>query len=150
MKVAPELSVTIVPWPGKRAVNNLMRVRFTNHSHRTLYLLRPLDGSEWGWHMPHYHFTVRDLGGPLKLASRCKHSGLYADRKWPGSYLIELGPRRSHLEIVRLPHKVPRDAVYEVSFAYVFHPVVRDWEYPASLWQGTVRSRPLSVRLQRQ
>lgn len=68
-------------------------IRFENRSQRPLRLLRPIDGSEWGWHMPIYDLSITDSSGKaVPRGGRCKLSGLYSDMKWPDDYRIQILP----------------------------------------------------------
>ncbi|HUG19831.1 MAG TPA: hypothetical protein VMM56_12685 [Planctomycetaceae bacterium] len=46
--------------------------------------------------MPHYKLDVSgEDGKTLKLSSRCGHSGLWANMKWPDDYVVTLRPQES-------------------------------------------------------
>jgi hypothetical protein len=131
--------------------------RFTNVSQDVVRILKPLDGSEHSWLMPHYAYSVADgKGTKFKLFGRCGHYGQpYSDTKWPDDYLVELRPGETHDETVWFPVYIPDDGEYAVSLEYKFTPkpdekLLSGDKYPAELWHGAVKSKPLRVKLKGQ
>ena len=154
-QVSPEgqLQVEIVPFPDERSIyhNNPVIIRFTNWNNKAVKLLRPLDGSEWCWHMPHYRFTVVDsVGNSLSLMPRCGNSGLWAELKWPDDYIIQILPGDSYEMQVGIPQKVSASGDYKVTFEYMYDPEVKSKAritYPDGLWQGQARSKDATLKL---
>lgn len=147
------LEVRLLPFPDGRSLHNRnpVIVRFTNRENQPIRILRPLDGSEWSWHMPYYRFTIHDADGtPLELASRCGVSGLWANVEWPDDYIIRILPGDSYEMQVGIPHPIPADGEYTVSFEYVYDPKAAaksSIEYPDGLWEGHARSEGIRLQL---
>ena len=149
------LQVELLRYPDERSVfhHNPVIVRFTNTHNRTIKILRPLDGSEWGWHIPHYRFTVSDSSGKaVELDGRCGISGLWANIKWPDDYIIQILPGDSYEMQVGIPHAIPADGDYRVTFEYVYDPKTvskAQIVYPDGLWSGTARAKDITLRLKK-
>lgn len=147
------LDVQLLPYPEARSLfnRNPVLVRFTNRDTQGIRILRPLDGSEWSWHMPYYQFTVCDAEGKkLELSPRCGNSGLWANRDWPNDYMILLGPGDSYEMQVGISHVIPTDGEYTVQFEYIYDPAIAsksDIEYPDGLWVGHARSEKMLLAL---
>jgi hypothetical protein len=139
--------------------------RFTNTSDRSVTILKPLDGSGWGWHRPHYDYEVRDATGTrIDPGGRCGMSGPWADTTWPEDYLLVLPPGRSHtLSWSDFPHVLePGD--YIVTLRYKVDPEFYQKAYPElygpdgerlspphplppQSWTGTLTSPPLDLTI---
>lgn len=136
------------PAPQNRAV-----VRFTNTSIDPVFILKPLDGSLHGWHMPHYHFEVTGKdGAALKLRGRCGLSGLWHETAFPKDYLVEIKPGKSFESRHYLPFAVPADGEYTVTFTYRYQPGKATFKNPTwgvaeQSWQGAVSSKALKMKL---
>ncbi|MEX0703182.1 MAG: hypothetical protein WD069_13895 [Planctomycetales bacterium] len=149
----PALQVEILQPPDEGSVHhhNPVVIRFTNNGDEPVSILRRLDGSEWGWHMPHYRFTVTDANDkPLELPGRCGVSGLWSGPKWPDDYIIEIRPGDSHEMRAGIPHSVPADGEHRVTFEYIYDPQAAPrWRiaYPDGLWSGTAGSKEVRLKL---
>lgn len=150
-----QLQVAILAFAEERSLfhQHPVIVRFTNRTNKTLKILRPLDGSEWSWHMPYYRFTILDgTGQALKLSSRCGVSGLWSGIKWPDDYVIQIRAGDSYEMQVGIPHIVPSEGDYKVSFEYVFDSKEKSSRktgitYPDGLWEGRASSKEVKLRL---
>jgi hypothetical protein len=148
-----DLKVSITgPSPDQRGVI----VRFENRSNQPIRLLRPLDGSEWGWHMPVYDFTVADAKGEkIPIGSRCGLSGLYSNLKWPDDYRIQILPGDAYEMPVNLCREQPLDGPYTITFRYHHDPKAETTkkdpsiQYPADLWVGVAETTPTEVRFKK-
>ena len=141
-----ELKVSII---GKSPDNRGVTVRFENRTNQPIRLLRPLDGSEWGWHMPVYNLTLSNSKGEvIPIGARCGLSGLYSSMKWPDDYRIQILPGHAYEMPVDLCREIPADGLYTVRFRYHYDPkgetTKKDPEivYPADLWVGIAESKP--------
>ncbi len=150
------ITVELLPYQGvdeARGPWNPLVVRFTNLDDAPVYLLRPLDGSEWGWLMPHYEFTVRSSDGTeLGLTPRCGHYGLYSNLTWPDDYIIRIPAGESYDRVVNMHHIIPEDGTYRIRFRYTFDRTARtppSIEYPPEIWSGSVQSEEVTVPLGR-
>lgn len=139
---------------GKSIYNrNPVIVRFTNTTNNPISILRPLDGSLWCWHMPHYKLEVEDKKGKkLKLSGRCGNSGLWANRKWPGDYVVKLFPNESFEKEIGIYHRVEENGEYKLTFSYSYFANktnLPNVKYPNGLWQGTATSKPITLKLKK-
>ena len=153
-KSVDDLTVVVVgishPWQNRGIV-----VRFENHSQKPIRILRPLDGSECGWHMPFYTFTVLDRSGaPLPLRGRCGLSGLYSNMTWPDDYRVQILPADAYEMWLDVPHAISAADEYNVKFEYRYDPTVQGkkqrndaFAYPEDLWIGSARSGSANVFL---
>src|SRR6056297_297422 len=86
----PALAVELEQHPFEWQRGTLL-VRFRNTSDAPVTILRPLDGSMYGWFMPAYRFGVVDADGvSLELPGRCGVRGLWADTRWPESFRLTI------------------------------------------------------------
>ena len=132
--------------PGSRHFT----IEFTNLTEEEITLIRPLDGSLWNWHYPHYDFQVTDQKGNIvERPSRCGISGLWADTEWPTDYLFVIQPGKSMMVAAYLPHHVPKDGEYHVAFRYVWKASEDQASLPASVVIGTIKAEPIRVRIDR-
>jgi hypothetical protein len=145
-----ELKVSIT---GQSPDNRGVIVRFENRTSQPIRLLRPLDGSEWGWHMPVYDLTVTNpKGEKIPIGGRCGLSGLYSDLKWPDDYRIQILPGHAYEMPVDLCREIPLDGPYTVTFRYHYDPKVETTkkdpsiQYPADLWIGIAETTPTEIR----
>jgi hypothetical protein len=146
-----ELKVSVV---GASTQRSGIVVRFENRSEKPIRLLRPLDGSEWGWHMPVYDLSITDAAGKaIPPGIRCKFSGLYSDMKWPDDYRIQILPGDAYEMTVSFCREIPSSGRYSVSFRYTYdlasktarqHPNIK---YPDDLWTGTATSASATVEI---
>lgn len=151
---APELKVTVLRYSTERRG---IVVRFENHSSKPLRLLRPIDGSEWGWHMPIYDVSVTDSAGKaVPLGSRCGMSGLYSDMKWPDDYRIQIQPGDAYEMTVDMAREHPMVGKFTVSFRYTFDTSTKTprsdprIKYPDDLWVGSAVSAPVQIEIAKQ
>ena len=132
---------------------NPVIVRFTNTTNKPIRILRPLDGSLWCWHMPHYKLDVVDEDGKqLQLSGRCGNSGLWANMKWPDDYVVTIRPTESFEKEVGINHVIPKDGECTVRFSYTYADTNTQLEtvkYPDALWEGTVESKPINLTLRK-
>jgi len=113
-----EMKVTVLRYSSERRG---VVVRFENHSSKPIRLLRPIDGSEWGWHMPIYEVSLTDsTGKAVPLGSRCGMSGLYSNLKWPDDYRIQILPGDAYEMVVDMAREYPLTGRFTVSFRYAF------------------------------
>jgi hypothetical protein len=133
-------------------LNSPLSVKFTNTGRETLYLLKPLDGSESCWIMPFYDLSVTDKNGQqLKRGSRCKLFGLYGDMKWPDDYLLALPPGGSYSHPLHLHHVIAASGTHTLRFRYIFKQEktkMRNISYPSNIWQGEATSNPIKMHLE--
>ena len=118
-------------------------VRLSNRSDEPITVIDPLDGSQWGWHMPHYLFEIRDeSGNPADYHLRCGVSGLWADTQWPDSYLRTLQPGEHHERRLHTGRMVTEPGRYSVTFRYRYEPDADEFtrlyelDPPAVAWRG--------------
>jgi hypothetical protein len=153
-----------------------LRVTFTNKGDVPLRILKPLDGSEHCWIMPHYDLTLIDTRGKkLVRGGRCGNFGLpYSGTKWPEEYLITIQPGASHHQpldadhyrrpsedvilfdelggatVKRLRDDRPVSGTFTAQFRYVFLPDTDDTPggpYPSGLWRGKAVSAKITIKL---
>lgn len=130
-----------------------LTVKFINTSTESLRILKPLDGSEWCWIMPHYKLTVTDRRGQtIPLSVRCGLYGYpYYETKWPDDYLVEIPAGGSYSRPLELNHDVPASGTYTLCFHYIFRPDnnrTRGGRYPRHLWRGEVSSNTIDAHLE--
>jgi hypothetical protein len=139
---SPRLSVMVVPRMAavRPGVSPSVTLRFSNDGTAPAYLIRRVDGSEHGRHMPYYRWSaVGPDGKRLKLVGRCGNTGpngLWSDTRWPEDYLIELKPGMSYEKTFSLPLRVEKAGVHRVRFEYVYRADPRGLLPPAGAWQG--------------
>ena len=144
-----DLKITILRYsPDRRAIV----VRFENLTHGPLRLLRPLDGSEWGWHMPFYEVSMTDSAGKsVPLGVRCKLSGLYSNIKWPDDYRFQVLPGDAYEMHVDIAREDGVSGKFSVRFRYTYAPAVvtasqrSGIQYPEDLWAGSAASEPVDI-----
>jgi hypothetical protein len=122
-------------------------IRFENHTREPIRLLRPLDGSEWGWLMPIYDLSITDdQGTQIPFYPRCGVFGLYANLKWPDDYRVQVLPGDAYEMKVSTVREIRESVTYAVSFRYQYKPKEKKTEgkrfieYPDDLWVGEVSS----------
>lgn len=149
----PELTVTVVG-VLKDSWRRGVRIRFENPTPSRIKILRPLDGSEWGWHMPYYSLSITDsTGANIPMGMRCGMSGLYSNLKWPDDYLIQILPHDAYEMTVALGRSIPAKGRYRVSFSYTYSSIKKaaredaGIKYPGDLWTGTATSEPVDIEL---
>ena len=129
-----------------------LSARFANTGSEPVRILRPLDGSEWGWIMPHYRLTVIDGSDRERpLAPRCKLFGFpYMGTIWPVDYLVTIPPGGEHIRSIGHSHVLAEEGMYRVRLEYLFMPKLDrtpGGQYPEGLWVGSVISNIVEVRL---
>ena len=146
---ARELKLTVLRYsPDQRAIV----VRFENMSHSLLKLLRPLDGSEWGWHLPFYDVSLTDSAGKaVPLAGRCGVSGLYSNIKWPDDYRFQILPGDAYETHVDIAREYGIAGKFTVRLRYTYDGAVAAANkgsgvpYPEDLWSGSTASEPVQI-----
>lgn len=143
------LHIELEPHPEWR---RRVLVRFRNTGDEPVVVLRPLDGSTWGWYWPVYRFHVSDAAGTaLELGGRCGVSGLWAETRWPEDYIVSIPAGSTELMAVDVPFELERDATYTVFLEYIVDPGVTEpiWSdafpVPAIALRGRVLSEPLEI-----
>jgi hypothetical protein len=130
-----------------------LTARFANPGNEPVQILKPLDGSEWGWIMPHYRLTVIDANDrEWPLSPRCKLFGFpYMGTTWPGDYVLTIPPGGEHLHSVGHNHALAKEGMYRVRLEYLFTPklgrIPSGARYPEGLWVGSVISNTIEVPL---
>jgi hypothetical protein len=133
-----------------------LAVKFINTGKEPVRILKPVDGSEWGWVMPHYKLTAIDgRDREVGLAARCKLYGApYMGTKWPDDYVVTIRPSESRTHpISLLSLSIRTEGMYRLRFEYRFTPKadglpgLADAPYPPDLWRGSVTSNEVEVRL---
>jgi hypothetical protein len=148
------------PAPGDQHIRLELRasplaVKFVNASKETVRILKPLDGSEWCWVMPHYKLTViDDRDREVGLAERCKLYGApYFGTRWPDDYVVIIRPGDSYTHPLSLNHAIREAGNYRLRFEYRFTPTADglpadpDAKYPAGLWRGSATSNTIETEL---
>ena len=127
-------------------------VRFENQSRSPVKLLRPLDGSEWGWHLPFYDVLMTDSAGKsVPLGGRCGVSGLYSGPKWPDDYRFQILPGDAYETHVDIAREYEISGKFSVRFRYTFDSATaaanKDLgiQYPEDLWSGSTASEPVEI-----
>lgn len=88
-------------------------------------------------------------GTSLRLAARCGDSGLWADTEWPKDYLVPIAAQETVTITILLPHVIPSDGDYEISFTYEW-PVVDDQsKLPDSVFYGTIKAEPIRASIKK-
>lgn len=113
---APGVSVELLGLERNEHGGEVARLRFRNAGPEEVTILRPQDGSEWGWLEPHYWFEITDAEGRLvPLPSRCGNHG--ADYASDAHYLRIPAGAAKELE-VSVPHDLA-GGKHTVRFHYV-------------------------------
>ncbi|PXA02876.1 hypothetical protein DDZ13_14905 [Coraliomargarita sinensis] len=129
---------------------------FKNTSKENQRILRPLDGSTRNAYYPHYdiHLVSTSSMEPVERIGGCMPYGLWADRKWPEEYLIEIAPNKSKTVKLRLPYEFKDSESYALFFQYrMSEEILREekalrdtklnwYRYPQNIWTGTVTAKP--------
>lgn len=131
---------------------NPLAVKFVNVSKRPLHILKPLDGSECCWIMPHYKLAIRNENGDeIPHRSRCGLFGFpYTGTKWPDDYAVTIEAGGSYIHRIEFVHNIPEAGAYTFRFEYRFTPVsdfTPGGRYPMNLWQGTAESNTIVMKL---
>lgn len=132
-----------------------LAVKFINAGKEPIRILKPVDGSEWCWVMPHYKLTViDDRDREAAFAPRCKLYGTpYFDTRWPHDYIVTIRPGDSYTHSLSHNHSLRTEGTYRVRFEYRFEPKVDglpgspDTPYPPGLWHGSAVSNTVEVKL---
>ena len=139
------------------------RVRFINDSQRTVFILRPLNGSTDDLLAPFYRFKIRgDDGETVKLGRACANSGLWGEdspsgtTSWPADYLIPLPPNHAHEVFVLVPialgqRTLPTSGTVDFEYSMPVRPPTTkdrtnpqiDLVYPDTVWRGTLTAKQL-------
>lgn len=133
-----------------------LAVKFVNTGKEPIRILKPVDGSERSWVMPHYKLTAIDPHDrEVGLAERCKLYGApHMGTKWPDDYVVTIRPGESHTQpLSLLALNIRTEGKYRLRFEYRFTPKadglpgVADAPYPPGLWRGSVMSNEVETRL---
>jgi hypothetical protein len=135
-----------------------LHIRFTNLSDEPFVILKPLDGSWWGWYRPHYKVhMVDEQGQQVPLGSRCGVSGLWHETVWPADYAVTLGPDAAHMQRWDGPSFDLKPGKYRYWFEYrveegpshlgvgedVPPDYVDPFPLPAGTWTGVAATDPV-------
>jgi hypothetical protein len=125
-----------------------VQVRLTNEGQSEVIVFRPLDGSDYCWHLPYYRFEVESSSGEaLKPQVRCAMSGVWADTTWPASYAVRLAPGES-FEVTLDPPQIVEPGTYKVRFAYEYRleeEVQGAFPTPPGAWIGVAEAPEIVV-----
>ncbi|RYD21957.1 MAG: hypothetical protein EOP88_09605 [Verrucomicrobiaceae bacterium] len=153
-KTARELELMRVSISQAPGDDQSFIVRFENRMEVPWKILRPLDGSQQGLHMPVYDLNVKDAQGKeMPFSLGCGLSGLYSNIKWPDDYRIQILPGDTYEMKLRLNREIPSSGKYSVTFSYTYdvnsglRPPQKGIVYPEDLMGGTVTSDTIQVDL---
>ena len=132
--------------------SNPVTVTFTNTSKTPIRILKPLDGSEWLWIMPHYKLIATDdQNHEMPLSSRCGMFGYpYSGTKWPDDYLITIPAGGAYKLCLRPNHLIKTAGTFSLRLQYIFTPKTDQTPggpYPPDLWRGEATSDTLKMKL---
>lgn len=135
-----------------RLQQNPLGVVFVNSGNKPIRILKPIDGSEWCWVMPHYDLSVFDLNGiEIKRMGRCGNfGGPYSNTSWPDDYLVMIPPGGEYFRHLPLVHQIPQTGPYRIQMEYTFDLTSGQGpsrQCPEGLWTGRIRSNSLVVTL---
>jgi hypothetical protein len=154
--VSPTIQLRQVKPDYDSWLKNYFEVTVANNGNEDIVILKPLDGSQWSWHLPFYRFTVIDEQGRVSaMGARCGISGLWANTKWPADYIVTLKPGESFKKTLEVLFAIPEDGEYQVKFEYVME-LEKDphkgtfLEYPVEVWKGTAESEVKTYFLKKQ
>jgi hypothetical protein len=141
--------------PGKLSLElrtDPLTARFVNAGRDPVRILKPFDGSEWCWIMPHYRLTVIDGNDrEATMLPRCKLYGFpYFQTKWPDDYLVTIPAGGEFSLPVGHNHALREAGPYRVRLECLFAPKVArtaGGPYLEGLWVGSVISNTVKVRL---
>lgn len=144
------MCVSIVKVPGDTKLQQYV-LSFYNQSDETQTVIRPLDGSYYGWHQPLYTFSFLDAQGrelKAKKFGRCGNSGLWSRTSWPEDYVVEVAPGKSWETHATLPFsKIPHGAAY-LRFDYTYNPLDSEAEqFPVPANASRAHWRALDFQL---
>lgn len=156
------MQITITPIKDDQGqCKGYFDILFTNTSDEAVKILKPLDGSFFGWHQPHYKFQVLNSEDEeLKFVSRCKFSGLWANTEFPENYLVEVPANESTKITGVLPYTIPESGEYKVSLEYVYDYTnvpasikgsgEEPWNQPVEgVWEGSLKSNEITLQLKK-
>lgn len=132
---------------------HLLTARFMNRGAHPIRILKPMDGSEWGWTMPHYRLIVVDqMQVEVPMRSRCGIYGFpYSGTTWPDDYLITIPAGGVYEVPMYHNHRIDAVGTYHVTLEYRFDPDSNTTpsgdRYPDGLWIGQVTSKTIQVEL---
>jgi hypothetical protein len=142
------VSAKVLPAEPDESHRFPVRIRLVNDSRSDVLLFRPLDGSEYCRHLPHYRFEVIDVGGRmLEPDIECGISGLWADTTWPASYVIKLRPGES-FEKKMDPPQITEPGTYKIHFAYEYRvdeDAQESFPTPPGAWVGLAEAPEVVV-----
>lgn len=148
--VTAEEASVVATISQKEQGSRLVDITFKNQIDQEVTIIRPLDGSLWKWHFPYYDFTVSDSDGTsLRLGGRCGVSGLWADTEWPKDYLVPIAAQETATITILLPHAIPSDGDYEISFTYEWPAVDDQSKVLDSVFHGTIKAEPIRASIKK-
>jgi hypothetical protein len=148
-----DLTVEVRAGSGLYACRGLesVTVRFHNAGRDSVFVLKPLDGSDDDTYMPYYRFGVRDADGrtPAPCGGRCVAAGLWASTKWPDDYLVEIKPS-AHFDIERpLYCDIVKAGRYKISFEYLYQPTNERFAPPPRALRGSINAAEVTLDLKK-
>jgi hypothetical protein len=147
--VAVEIVSTFVQNERTSAIH--LTLRFTNRTDASIFLLKPLEGSDRDAHMPYYRYRVTDRSGDLiRGGGYCNCGGiLWSATTWPEDYLVEIRPGTSFDHRTRIRPTPAVAGPHKVDFEYVYLPNEDDYPSPPQqAWRGILRAKPVMVDCQ--
>lgn len=125
---------------------------FHNGGTDSVFILKALDGSMRGRHMPYYKFDIRDEDRkPIKPTKDCgNYTGLYSESSWPKDYLVEIKPDANFEIEEAVPFQIEKDGQYFISFEYEYLPQNEQFVPPLKAWRGSVKSPEVKLQLKLQ
>jgi hypothetical protein len=129
-----------------------LTVKFVNVGKEAIRILKPLDGSEWCWIMPHYKLTIiNEQDAEVGYGSRCATYGFpYWGTKWPNDYVVIIRPGASYTHRLSHNHRILEAGTYRLRFEYNFTPKcdrTPGGPYPPGLWRGSAISNTIETKL---
>ena len=125
-----------------------VRIRLANEGQSDLLVFQPLDGSDYGRHLPYYRFEVTGVGGRVPFPDvQCGTSGLWADTTWPASYAVKLRPGESFERKMDLP-QISEPGTYRVRFTYEYRiddDAQASFPTPPGAWVGVAEAPEVVV-----
>ncbi len=121
-------------------------LRFTNRTADSMWILKPVDGSDTGRRMPNYRFAVTGRHNErIPQQGVCGTIGFEPETGWPEEYLVEIPPGQSAEVGRQLLYQPRRHGRYTLAFQYVYQPGQSHWPVPPQAWIGTLTAKPVTV-----
>ena len=146
------LSLEIVPYPDEES-SQYVRLQFRNKGTEPVQFLKPLGNTSiYGYHQPHYNFTIIDSrGNALKLLpGGCGSAFFWTAKNWPDQYLVKVGAGEFFEMEVYLPFAIAKAGRHSIAFEYVYQPISKEQirRAPKGVWTGRVRAKQVRAHLQ--